>query len=275
MPENKSVQHLYALGYSAIKRLHHDGFNGFESWRLKPFESTESMQLGTAIELFMTNKNEFDNKFVISKVVGKSINKTDVVGRTILTVDKGRLIYDIVERVKNHKYCQQFFHKDFMYQYTEFHEIKGVLLKAATDFFNIETGVWGDFKSTRCANKEEFIGDFFKYGYDIQAALYFMVLFAKGLTMQFPYFVVYSTTSEWVEVFMPSAEVMATGIKKVLIALDNYRCGMGLELNPNHVDSVTINLPDSEMYRPKVVNSVTNDDKPLYTIGEGGRVVFN
>lgn len=137
-------------------------------------EPTKSKQLGTCIDLAMTDPEEY------AKLIVKDCKTTEIPGH--ITVAWKKSIDKWMENLNSYKLNNEFFDgltlgeviANCSKQLELYYDYRGIGWKCKLDFAYVgdKRGFLIDLKSTRATTYNEFIRDFFKFNYHLQAGSY-------------------------------------------------------------------------------------------------------
>ena len=181
---------------------------------LRVDEPTKSKTFGTCLDLALTDPEKY---------------KTLLVKNTKTTTLEGYITVDW----KNH---DDFFEgatfseiiKNCTLQEKIFFNYNGIEFKGKFDFSCIEQGFIIDLKSTKATTLSEFIKDFFKFGYHIQAATYCTgAKIAYNLTaLPAMYYIAISTVTGEIFCLKVSDEVFLYGLSKLDRGCEIYKSNL-------------------------------------------------
>lgn len=184
---------------------------------------TTSKTLGTCLDLALTDRTAYEALQV------KKTKTTSVEG--FITENWKMHIDAWIDNLNDYKMEDDFFGgltfgeiaKTCSLQDMIFYKYRGIDWRMKTDYLNAEAGFFIDLKSTKAESREEFIRDFVKYGYHIQAASY-----AKGI--QIAYKLDYLPRAYYVAISKITGEVFAVECSDQLLHLGTLEINRGCEI---------------------------------------------
>lgn len=180
-------------------------------------EKTASMGFGTCLDLALTDIDKYNSLEV------KNTKTTKVEG--FITQDWKNKINIFVNELHNYQFDNDFFdgvsfktiiatckkQEEIYYTYND------IEWKMKPDFLNVLQGFFIDLKSTRSTNYDDFIRDFVKFGYHIQAASY-----ANGIRIKYnldyvpqAYYIAISTVTGEIFALQCSGRLLELGMMEI------------------------------------------------------------
>lgn len=185
-------------------------------------ESTISMNFGTCLDLALTEPEKYKNLIV------KNTKTTKLEGH--ITAEWKLKVEQFIQNLYSYEFdcwggitfgdiinSQETTMQDMI-----FYTYKGIDWRMKTDFLNLENRFFIDLKSTKATTKAEFLKDFFKFGYHIQAASYVNgIKITYGLDEFEAYYVAISSVT---------GEIFAVKVSDKLLILGMIEIDRGCDL---------------------------------------------
>lgn len=188
-------------------------------------EPTTSKNLGTCLDLALTDPEAYNTLQV------KDTKTTKVEG--CITQNWKNLIDTWIDNLNNFKMEDNFFGGLTFGEITAtcttqdmiFYKYRDIEWRMKTDFRNKKAAFFIDLKSTKATTRKEFIDDFFKFGYHIQAASYANgVKIADNLSyLPRAYYVAISTKTGEVFAFECSDQILHLGMLEIERGCEIYK----------------------------------------------------
>ena len=184
---------------------------------------TPSKNLGTCLDLALTDRAAYKALQV------KKTKTTSVEG--FITENWQMHIDAWIDNLSDYKMNDDFFGgltfgeiaKTCTTQDMIFYKYQGINWRMKTDYLNIKSGFFIDLKSTKATSFDEFIRDFIKFGYHIQAASY-----ATGI--QIAHELDYLPRAYYVAISTVTGEVFVVECSDQLLHLGSMEINRGCEI---------------------------------------------
>ncbi len=190
--------------------------------------STKSMEFGSLVHKYLTEKENFYSKYFVAPTIDKRKKEyKDVLkeneGKQVIFENDIKCLQLIEAQIKKEKYSSIILgkgekEKSIFWEDSE----TGVLLKSRPDFFNDEFVI--DIKTSACASSKYFLNSIYKYKYNMQAALQLEAFseISGYYHTKYIYIVIESVEPYVVSTFVLDDAIIKKGINDYRLAIDKY-----------------------------------------------------
>lgn len=193
--------------------------------RSKIFNYPKLMRLIKTLQEKYGNKSLKD--YIISDLY-KILFVLDNINPVGIELNKNELnqVIGTARAIKNNKHAYAAFSQKGESELSIFWEDKesGLLLKCRPDFLPYDCKLVPDYKTATSVNPLTFYGDFIKYGYHVQSAMYEEgIKAATGLSVEEFFFITQEKEPPYItQVYVPPIELIEYGYKAVRKAINSY-----------------------------------------------------
>jgi hypothetical protein len=224
---DKEYFEVDAMSQSAMKVFLESPRLYYLTYIEKSIESkkTPSLQFGTCIDLALTDREAYE------KLTVKN-SKTTTMENCITSAWKFK-IDKMLYNLHSYKFDDEYFDGATFEQVIAncttqdklFYDFDDVKWKAKLDFMSIKSNCFIDLKSTRATTLEEFIKDFYNFGYHLQAGSYANAMMIKYNLSEYPeaYYIAISTVTGEIFVIHCTKRMLELGIMEITRGNNLYK----------------------------------------------------
>lgn len=158
----------------------------------KEWDSTSSMDLGTAVHTMILEPEEFNDQIYVMPKIDRRTKQGKEEYQKVLLKSQGKVIItpeqmEVVKRITHNALSNNRVY-DLLKgerEISHYSEIDGVPIKARPDVYNPDNGMIADIKTCQNNSPRAFRSDVKKYGYHLQAIFYCKVLGLDPLNWRF------------------------------------------------------------------------------------------
>ena len=208
-----------ALSSSACKMLLESPKTYYYVTKYGQKEDTPALLTGKLIHTMILEPQEFDNRFDISSIKGKTTKAFKELKETsqkaVITSDEYDAAMRIVDAFNRNEIVKQYL-KGATFEQPGIGMLSGLPFRAKADIINVEEGFIADIKTTTDL-QSSFRFSARKYGYDMQAYIYTQIFGVKDF-----YFIAIDKKSLDIGLFTVSEQFLFDGEQKVELAIQRF-----------------------------------------------------